>query len=262
MNRADRRRQLKEDLRTVARGLDPDRADPVEVMALMRVLHDRLEEAKSAGSIAPLMGFFHENVRAAGRKAPTRFLACRMGCSHCCHAYVSAKAPEVLFVKKSLPPKERELIRASVESSFAKSGSLGLAERSRLSLPCPLLKDNACQVYGARPLTCQMAASENAEICARAFAPGAEAEDIPTFEYYISTRRGYSLALAGALRRAGLSPRSYELNAAMNRVLAREDAEAAWLSGEDVFAGVPEDSGGDPFTIPRNLRLYQAAWSE
>ncbi len=130
-----------------------------------------------------------------------------------------------------------------------------------MNVPCSLLKDNLCQAYAARPITCRMAASENAEICARAFQPGAPPEDIPTFEYFITTRRGYSIALAGALRQAGYSPGSYELNAAMRAALSRSDAESAWLAGEDVFAEVPMDEGGDPFTNPRNLRLYQTAFA-
>ena len=79
-------------------------------------------------------------------------------------------------------------------------------------------------------------------------------------EYYPKLRRGYSVALAGALRRAGLSPWSYEFNAAMLTALARPDAEAAWLAGEDVFAEVPRDPGSDPFLLPSNLRLYEDAF--
>jgi hypothetical protein len=125
-----------------------------------------------------------------------------------------------------------------------------------------MLRDGACQVYQARPMTCRMAVSQSAEICARAFAPGAGPEHIPVPEYYPTLRRGYSIALAGALRRAGFPACSYEFNAGMRIVLARPDAEAAWLAGEDLFADVPRDPGSDPFILPSNLRLYDDAFAD
>jgi hypothetical protein len=111
-------------------------------------------------------------------------------------------------------------------------------------------------------MTCRMAVSQSAEACARAFAPGAGPMPIPIPEYYPTLRHGYSIALAGALRRAGFPAWSYEFNAAMRTALAVPDAEAAWLAGEDLFADVPRDPGSDPFTLPSNLRLYEDAFGK
>ena len=261
MNRAERRRQLKQDERLVARGLPGGELDASQLIALMRVLHDRLEQSRSLRSIAPLMGFFHENMRASARAGPSKLLACGLGCSHCCRAWVSARAPEVLFIKASLPPRQQEAIRSAVEETYAITGTLGAEQRDRMAVPCPMLKDDVCQVYAARPATCQTAVSEDAAACARAFQPGAQHELIPMPEFYISMRKGYSLALAGALKRAGLPSRAYEFNAALRAVFARPDAEAAWLAGEPVFEGVQTEPGGDPFLIPSRRRLYDSAWA-
>jgi Fe-S-cluster containining protein len=261
MNRAERRRQLKDDRRLVERGLDWERTDGAEVIALMRVLHALIEDSRDAGTVAPLMEYFHDNLRAAGRAAPRRAIACKLGCAHCCHAWVSARAPEALFMKRAIPMRDLEAVQASVERTYAVTGTLGVDQRAGMGVPCSLLRGSQCQAYEARPVTCRMAASESAAVCARAFLPGAVGEPIPTFEYYLATRRGYSLALAGALKRGGFPSHSYELNAALRAVLARPDAEAAWLAGEDVFARVPTEPGGDPFESPRNLSLYEAAWA-
>jgi Fe-S-cluster containining protein len=261
MTRSDRRRQFKEDLRTIVRGVGGDVLDAGQAMALMRVLHALIEESRDAGTVAPLMGFFHDNMRAAGRAAPRKAIACRLGCSHCCKAWVAATAPEVLFVKRSVAPKQREAIRASIDETHRITGGMDAQERSRISLPCPLLKDNVCQAYAARPATCQTAVSGDASICARAFLPGAAEEGIPTPDFYISMRRGYALALAGALKKAGLPSASYEFNAALSTAFSRADAEAAWLAGEDLFAGVTREAAGDPFDLPGNRRLYDAAWA-
>jgi Fe-S-cluster containining protein len=262
MNRAERRRQSRDDRERIARGLEAGRADGREVISLMRVLHELIVEAQAAGTVAPVMSFLHANMRAAERLAPNDLLACRRGCAHCCHTFVSARAPEILFVKNAIPDRDREAVRGAVESAYAVTGTLAPGGRGAMAHPCPMLRDGACQVYQARPMTCRMAVSQSAEMCARAFAPGAGPEHIPVPEYYPTLRRGYSIALAGALRRAGFPAWSYEYTAAMRIALARPDAEAAWLAGEDVFADVPRDPGSDPFTLPSNLRLYGDAFAD
>jgi Fe-S-cluster containining protein len=261
MDRTERRRQLKEDERAGGRGLDAERADGPQIMILMRLLHDRLQASRSAGTLAPLAAFLQENMKAAWRAEPRKALACRMGCAHCCHAWVSAKAPEVLIAKAAIPQRERDAVRTAVEASFAVTGAAGVEDRARMAAPCPMLVQGRCRIYAARPATCRTAVSLDASICARAFLPDALPEDIPTPDFHLVMRRGYSIALAGALKQAGYDPVSYEFVAAMRAALAREDAEAAWLAGEDVFAGVQTDPGSDPFEHPRNSRVYDLAFA-
>jgi Fe-S-cluster containining protein len=259
MDRAERRRQLKADERAVGRGLDAERPDGPQIVALMRLLHDRIEAARRARSIAPLMRFLEDNMRAAWRAEP-RVLACRKGCAFCCHAWVSATAPEVLLAKAAIPLRERSAALAAVNAAYARTGTAGPAERAAMAAPCPMLENGACRIYDARPASCRTAVSLDAAVCERAFRPGAEAIDIPTPDFHIVMRRGYSIALAGALRRAGFPSVSYEFNAALRAALARPDAETAWLAGEDVFAGVQADPGSDPFEHPRNRRVYALAF--
>ena len=261
MNRTERRRQIREDERALARGIDADRPDGPQIMVLMRLLHHRLEEARSERSIAPLMRLFEQNMRAAWRAEPTRALACRRGCAFCCHAWVSAKAPEVLLAAAAVPPRDRDAVRAAVEAAFAVTGTATPAERAAMATPCPMLAAGECRIYAARPAACRTAVSLDAAICERAFRPNAEPLDIPTPDFHLVMRRGYSIALAGALRRAGYSAASYEFNAALRVALARSDAEQAWLAGEDVFAGVATDPGSDPFEHPRNRRVFDLAFA-
>jgi hypothetical protein len=261
MNRTERRRQLKEDERALARGIDADRPDGPQIMVLMRLLYHRLEEARSARSIGPLMRLFEQNMRAAWRSEPTKALACRRGCAFCCHAWVSAKAPEILLAAAAVPRRDREAVRATVEATYAVTGTATPAERAAMAAPCPMLMGSECRIYAARPATCRTAVSLDATICERAFRPGAEALDIPTPDFHLVMRRSYSIALAGALRKAGYPAASYEFNAALRAALARGDAEQAWLSGEDVFAGVASDPGSDPFEHPRNRRVYELAFA-
>lgn len=262
MDRAERRRQLKDDRRLIARGLPGDETDLEMIVALMRVLFDLLEQARDARTVAPLLTFFHENFEAASRPAPRRAIACARGCAHCCHAWVSARAPEILFATRAVPARDRAAVRASVEAVHAVTGALDFDAREGIITPCPLLADNLCRIYAARPAVCRTAVSADARICERAYRQGDVDAEIPTPDFYITLRSGYAIALAGALKRGGYAPWSYEYNAGLHAALAREDAEAAWLAGEDVFAGVPVDPTGDPFTIAGPRNLYDAAFAD
>ena len=225
----------------------------------MRILRERIDEARKARSISPLMTFLHDNMRAASRQSPRDLIACGKGCSHCCYVWVSARAPEVLLVKNALPARERAAIQEAIDRACSITASMNFDERSNQPNPCPLLKDNICQVYGSRPTTCQSAASTDSAICERSYRHLA-GEDIPIPLFYVTLRSGYSLALAGALKHAGFPATAYEFNTALQVAMSRSDAETAWLSGEDVFAGVPCDPVGDPFTIHGNRQLYDAAF--
>src|SRR3954468_6561483 len=102
MDRSERRRQLKSDDKLVANGLDPINGTPEQVASLMRVLRERLRVARAEETIHALMTFFYDNVSKSIRRLRDVRLACRKGCSHCCHSWVAASAPEVLFVRNAI----------------------------------------------------------------------------------------------------------------------------------------------------------------
>jgi Fe-S-cluster containining protein len=260
MNRAERRRQLKEDERLVQNGLSFTRTDADEAIALMRVLRDRLAQSRTAGKIAPLMRFLHDNFGKSSARIPRELSACASGCSHCCHMWTALRAPEALFLKSAIPVLQREEVGAAVEAAHAETGAHSYEERLRMVRPCPLLKNDVCSVYTERPIVCRTTASTDASICARAYRLLSD-EDVPQPLVFLNQRTSYALALAGALKHAGYFAGAYELNGALHAALSRPDAEAAWLRGDDLFAGVRQDPGGDPFANPEYMGLYREAFA-
>ncbi len=83
MSRAERRRESRDDQQRIARGLDVTARDGREIVALMRVLHERARDAIAERSVAPLMAFLYENVALAERRIAGAGAACRKGCAHC-----------------------------------------------------------------------------------------------------------------------------------------------------------------------------------
>lgn len=259
MSRAERRRQIKEDEKIVARGLDVVGRSGAEVVALMRVLHARVRDCQKIGAVAPLMDFLQANIEQAALRVSHVKVACAQGCAHCCNRWVSVLAPEVIHVVNGFGPR-RTAAEASVQAALAATRGKDYAARGRVAAPCPLLQDASCSVYRRRPLTCRTAASLDAQACDRVYTQMLGG-DISFPGVYGRMRLGYSLALAGALRHAGLSHNPCEYNEALERVMGVPQSEARWLAGEDIFAGLPQDPAGDPFQLPENRALFEAAFA-
>jgi hypothetical protein len=123
-----------------------------------------------------------------------------------------------------------------------------------------MLAQDICSLYELRPIACRFAASADGAICLRVFRQ-ASAEAIPSPVRNLRGRSAYQIALGVALKAAGLPHAYYEFNAALARALSRDDAEAAWLAGEDIFFDVPRDPT-DVFAHPQTGMIYTMAFNE
>ena len=258
MNRNERRRQLKDDEKAVARGLDVVGRNGSEVIALMRVLHERVREAQKICSVRPLMEFLHANVEQAALRVAHVPVACGNGCAYCCNTWVSVIAPEAIHIARALRER-KEAVQTALQAALAMSRGKSLPERLAMVVPCPLLEDRSCSVYRVRPLTCRTAASRDAVVCEEVYIKASD-EELPVPDSHRHMRLGYSLAVSGALRQAGLHHGAYEFQAALERVLLSPEGEAQWLAGANIFVGLPRDPAGDPFQNRDNRALFEAAF--
>lgn len=122
INRADRRRQAKEDEKRVARGLDARLAPQGQIVALIRALDQKLKTSIQRRSVSPLMEFVYSSMSGGARLIRDAPIACGRGCSHCCHSWVDAGPAEVLFAVKSLPAAQRVRVAEAVEHMCALTG--------------------------------------------------------------------------------------------------------------------------------------------
>jgi hypothetical protein len=257
--RSERRRLRKDDQKRIARGVDVRRNDADDLGALMRVLHGLLQTSIERRSVDPLMEFMWSNLtRGAGHLAGVR-TACASGCSHCCNLWVEASAPEVLFTVKRMDAARRAIALEAVEAACAQTAGVGFEERVAMLSPCPMLKGNLCTVYAERPLVCRTAVSTDAETCRRSLIQFS-GEDIPVPLPWTSLRHNYRVALEGALYRAGLPHQAREWNESLRIALGDSDAEARWLAGADVFAGLPMPRDTVTHTHPHWRAIYAHAF--
>jgi hypothetical protein len=237
MNRAERKRQAKDDEAKLDRGLDPSSDDPEPIAAMARQMHVLLLRATREKDIDPPVEYLYAKADATLERLKDTKVACRKGCSHCCHIWVSATAPEILYVAKLV---RRRGTAENVRAANALTSGYSFSIRALHPMPCPMLKDDACTIYPQRPVSCRFAASPDAHLCRRTMREFSR-ETVPVPVRHLKGRGRYELATAIALRQAGLPHYYYEFNAALTRAFEHEDAESAWLSGEDVFANVRRD---------------------
>lgn len=256
MTRSERKRQAKQDEKHIARGIDTETRDPEPTAAMARQLHALLESAKREGKVDGAVEFLHAKVDATLQVIRDSRLACSKGCSHCCHAWVSVTAPEVLFVAKRI---QRDSAAAErVKAAFLATKDFDFVARARHPHPCPMLETEFCSVYDARPNACRMAASVDAGACGRSLRL-LSGDTIPIPVRHLRARGVYEIAVVIALRHAGLPHHLYEFNAALTRSLEHPEAEKAWLSGDDIFWDVRRDPT-DVFANPAAQQIYRHAF--
>lgn len=252
--RQERRALRKADALILPRPLEMS-ADPRPVAAHIRhvVRLMRTHEAVSpcADAVAHVAALFDRTVGAAATQQP---LACRKGCAHCCTQMVLLTAPEAFFVAEQL--RRRPATVAAIKEAYTRSQGLPLEMRLRERIACPLLEDASCSVYAARPLGCHAFVSVDINACLAAFTQGAEPR-IPMPQSYVSALYTCRMLLMVALRLAGLSDKTYEMHAALVTVLSTENAEARWLAGENIFAGISRD-GSIPAQVQQEINQMAA----
>ena len=224
---------------------------------MARNLDAMLQTAKREGNIDPPINFICEKLDATIHAFGRLPIACKKGCSHCCHIWASATAPEILSIAKVVREHGDQAI-GKVRAAHEETKQFDFDSRGEHPYPCPMLEDHACSIYERRPKACRLAASADAEICARSY-HNVTNEDIPTPALYLIARSVYAIAFAVALKRVGLPYAAYELNAGLTRALNVPDAEKKWLAGEDVFSDVMQDPA-DIFAEPQTQMLFKRAF--
>jgi len=177
---------------------------------------------------------FIQNAEIACENAPA--LACRGGCASCCTIRVVATAPEILSIARYIrsSPKTMEYeVRRRIERCNDLTRSLDEAQRIEQGIACPFVDRDLCAIYSVRPLACRGHASYDVQACKDALA-GLTCE-VPISVEHLTVRSLVQNALQSALRDRSYAWGLYELNQALQIALEREDSEAAWMHGTDIF---------------------------
>ncbi len=168
--------------------------------------------------------------------------ACAAGCAYCCHLTVEASAPEVFLIAAflaHLPAERLEAVKARVRQTATAVRGLSPDARVRAAVPCALLEEGRCSVYGVRPLGCRSWNSRDARACAQVMEQGGGDLRPVQDQRPGGIESGIRAGFAAALQEAGLpedDTRRCELNTALQIALEDPSALSGWLGGTDTLA--------------------------
>ncbi len=237
-----KRRALRKDGEKVLRSGLPLEPSQESLLGLAVVLGDCLGEKVRASRATDAAVIVHRLSDTTQRNARDKIaVACRKGCAYCCHTVVSAMAPEVFRVARAVR-NNPDLLKdpPTLHRRLAVTANKPHEERLGQKLPCALLVDGICSVYHDRPSVCRKTASTALDDCVRVFEGATTGWTSPRINDVAAAASLYALSIA--LAAEGLDWNSYELSGALAVALGRDDAEAAWLAGEDVFHAVRRDA--------------------
>jgi Fe-S-cluster containining protein len=175
-------------------------------------------------------------------------LACRAGCTWCCHFSVDVRAVEVFrildHIEREFSPEQKARVFDEIRVNSAKMRDLDEMQRMTRNVKCPFLSEGRCSIYAARPQTCRNYHATSVVGCEQSYEQPDNLDIDPEFAPYVyQAGTSHADAFAAALRKAGFDSDVYELNGAFNAALAdptsRQHFEAklapfAQLQGRDI----------------------------
>lgn len=208
--------------------------DEIQTTGVMRALENSQQRHDARIASAPDVGT----------------LACRAGCTWCCHFSVDVRAVEVFsildFVERTFTSEEKARVYAEVHANSTTLKNLGEIERMKRNVKCPFLNGGRCTIYIARPQTCRNYHATNVAGCQQSYEDPDNLDIDPDFAPWVYQAGGAHVdAFSTAMRDAGYDVNAYELNGAIDAALSEPGARQRFdaklspfteLSGEEVPA--------------------------
>ncbi len=203
-------------------------------LAMVRQLiaQERRQAGEEISSLGPVRACEQSQHRHDARLASApdaATLACKAGCSWCCHFTVDVRAFEVLRLLEfidTLSAAERERVRMEIENNRRVMEPLDELRRVQTNVKCPFLLEGRCTVYDARPQTCRNYHATDAAGCQRSFEEPDNLDIDPEFAPGVYQRGGAHVeAFAQAMKDAGYDTGVYEMNTALS--IAMRDPQLA-----------------------------------
>jgi hypothetical protein len=164
-------------------------------------------------------------------------IQCGSGCSFCCHQNVDVTIPEAILVALRLGD-EADPRRAATLEAAEQFKDLGDEERIATGCPCPMLVDNRCSVYEARPIACRSCTSPDAAGCHDALDKLKSGQGVAPIDVYVVLQflcNGEQAATLGVCRDLGLQDDLVELTQTIAAIIRDPKLIERWAAGERVF---------------------------
>lgn len=167
-------------------------------------------------------------------------LACRAGCGVCCSLRVDVFAHEVFLlarhIRANFTPSHMEALLVRLRAHAAEVAPLTAYEHATRNVQCPLLVQDQCSVYSARPHSCRRHHSQDLGACVFTF------ENPTDLETPAAHDRELFRALSAAMQmnidayfQSGFDVTIYELGTALLEALSDRESWERWRTREPAF---------------------------
>jgi Fe-S-cluster containining protein len=222
----------------------------LDVPFIRRILAQEVEQARAEiQQLGVLRAFENSQQRHDGRIASAPdvdTLACRAGCTWCCHFSVDVRAVEVFgileFVERTFTADEKARVYAEIRANSVALDNLDEFERMRRNVKCPFLKEGRCSIYSVRPQTCRNYHATSAVGCQQSYEDPDNLDIDPEFAPLVYQAGGAHVdAITTAMREAGYDTNVYEMNNAIAAALSEPGARERFESKSSPFIRVSGD---------------------
>lgn len=149
---------------------------------------------------------------------------CKKGCGYCCYQAVYANSYEFHllsnFMQKKFTAAQREQVKEAATTKFNHTENLSETDVLNHKEACPLLVDNSCSAYPARPMACRIYLSTKLESCLKFYNEPEKDDSIPQLlEFPLSAGRMMNEGFTAALRKNGIEIAELRLEDGLKTVL-------------------------------------------
>jgi Fe-S-cluster containining protein len=141
---------------------------------------------------------------------------CNKGCHWCCHQPVFALNYELdylnYFIKNNLEAEKQQVIQKKAQVKMKVLEKLNKDEILNSKHPCPLLEDDACSAYHARPMACRIYLSTNLQSCLKFFNIPNDKKNFPALlDFPMQAGRMMNEGFKSALKTSGYKVEEYRI---------------------------------------------------
>lgn len=186
-----------------------------------------------------------EDALAAAGDLPGQTLACKEGCSLCCHYHVYITASEALaiaeYVNTKLSASQRTGLEAKLRANSVQADAIGLNAHMQTNIACAFLTEASnCSVYEVRPAACRKHHSYDVTPCQVTFDDPTSTENCPQSMERLAIAEGFVIASDSAQHLTGFDALRYEMSGAVWEALTNRSSAKRWRDGKVSFPGVKD----------------------
>jgi Fe-S-cluster containining protein len=221
----------------------PELEDPREAAQLIfDVTVSTLKSSTDADACTALVAKADQRFEATFdelRKKGAR-IACKAGCSFCCHLRVTVTPPEAIalfcHLRSQIPAPLAQQIEQRLLANADQIAHMTDEQHLSTNVKCAFLVDGTCSAYRARPLACALHHSLDVAACENLYQNPADFSiGIRRLKVIEQTKGSTHAALSRALEELRLSDEPLELNTAVAAILRDQTLIARWRSGRPLL---------------------------